>query len=1072
MSSPETPPHRTPGSRLVDRLDRRHARRPKIGLSPEFYGRFGLTDPWADVGKLEDAAPEDLFTFVSGNKYRTRMRRLAMSRFWRQRRYSRFFARRAGLRTMERKRFPGESQVRRSWGISTLSSGDMMLPPPVQAQAEEPEESRRVRGPHRGARVVENPWLSGTFVPSRVMRSSDRQRVAPGRTREVIREVVREVVREVPVRQLDRMSARMDAARAGKDPIASALRTALPRADRRTQARIQRALTETEDLPAQERAVRVRKLLRSSGVRVARTTYEDAVAQVIPSANARPTEVARARTVPAAKRTRGLRPILSRSPSMAVLAPDEPTVTDVSQPRGPARSTTRTGARRVGWSGQPLDGSHDRVSLSRSPLRGVSTTRVARTPSGQLTRGARVAQRSDTTPTSTTRTGTPASRAALQGASVHRTPRGEHTTAQTHRTPSGPTQGARTGTASQRAFEGARVAQGQQRDHAPSQGHTGSAAGVASTARVAARVQRAAQQAQAQAAQSPVATAHAAARMFRGPASMREFTGARIAQSPDRGAIVSARVARPQHRRAEAAPTPTGSLWALERLETSGTSSPRRGKRPSLLPRIAPSGPEQTIVVHADDADQVREIVRQARTERPNLRVRVTHRDVPAEPAAQVAAAQTSAVIAAAERALSVPVVTGAARQVLAPARVRRGFGPQTADTTLLVPDGGAPSGEPPSSTARTAGARRDAPRATGRSFRTPVGRARTSSARPEWTPSAANWAPARSFRTPDGQVVGARTGTARRRDLQGARTGSADWADVQGASSFTTGRGDVQGARVGQRRHLDHLGARVADLQPHQGARGAARFRSTQGGYTPGLRRMTGSSPAPGVLPTFTPELTPEAVEAKAPSWAERTTQPSRIRQAGDLVQSLAGARDPEEVLHVILERAKEIGSVKSALPKPMLQVIEQIRTEAAKTESSGPARSSTRRGQTSSRRSRSSVRVVRGMTPLRGASGAKSTSGVGPDRVMKLAQKLRGLIHLAESGRTSDAQRQAKLAHADRPDSKLEGGGDVSKSETAAKQSVDIEALAREVLEVVNREMELRQERRQEATDADIWW
>jgi hypothetical protein len=1071
MSSPETTPHHTPGSRLVDRLDQRQARRPKIGLSPEFYGRFGLTDPWSDVGQLEDAAPDDLFTFVSGNKYRTRMRRLAMSRFWRQRRYSRFFARRAGLRTMERKRFPGESKVRRSWGISTLSSGDMTLPPPVQARGdEEPEETRRVRGPHRGARVVDSPWLSGKFVPSRVMRSSDRSKAVQGQTREVVREVIREVVREVPVRQLDRMSARMDAARSGKDPIASALRQAMPRADRRTQARIQRVLTETQDLPAQERAVRVRKLLRSSGVRVARTTYEDAVAQVVPSASARPTEVARARTAPAAKRKRGLRPVMSRSPSMAVLAPDEPTVTDVSQPRGPARSTTRTGTRRVGWSGQPLDGPQDRVSLSRSPLRGVSTTRVARTPSGQLTRGARVAERTGSAPGSTTRTASAATRAALQGASVHRTPRAEHTAAQTHRTPTGSTQGARTGSATQRDFEGARVARTAGSDHQSSAGHTGSATGVASTARVAARVQRAARQAEQAQAETPVATAHAAARMFRGPASMREFTGARIAQSPDRGAIVSARVAKAQ-RRADAAPTPTGSLWALERLETSGTSKPRRGKRPSLLPRIAPSGPEQTIVVHADDAEQVREIVRQARTERPNLRVRVTHRDVPTQAAPATSDAHVPAVIAAAERALSVPVVTGAARQVLAPSRVRRGFGPPTADTTLLVPDGG-PTGEPPSSTARTAGARRDAPRASGRTFRTPVGGRTAASARPEWTPSAANWSPARSFRTPDGRVVGARTGSARHRGFQGARTGSADWADVQGAASFTTGRGDVQGARTGQRRHLDHLGARVADLQPHLGARGAARFRSNQGGYTPGLRRMTGSSPAPGVLPTFTPELAPEAQEATAPSWAERTTQPTRIRQAGDLVQSLAGARDPEEVLHVILERAKEIGSVKSALPKPMLQVIEQIRTEAAKTESSGPARSSTRRGQTSSRRSRSSVRVVRGMTPLRGASSAKTTAGVGPDRVMKLAQKLRGLIHLAETGRTSDAQRQAKLAHADRPDSKLEGGGDVSKSETAAKQSVDIEALAREVLEVVNREMELRQERRQEATDADIWW
>ena len=113
----------------------------------------------------------------------------------------------------------------------------------------------------------------------------------------------------------------------------------------------------------------------------------------------------------------------------------------------------------------------------------------------------------------------------------------------------------------------------------------------------------------------------------------------------------------------------------------------------------------------------------------------------------------------------------------------------------------------------------------------------------------------------------------------------------------------------------------------------------------------------------------------------------------------------------------------------------------------------------------------MVRGFASLKGGA-ATVKSGVGPDKVMKLAGKLRSLIHLAEGGRMGDAQRQAKLAHGDRPEGQMEQGGDLSNSETAAKQSVDIEALAREVLEVVNREMELRQERRQEESDANVWW
>jgi hypothetical protein len=37
---------------------------------------------------------------------------------------------------------------------------------------------------------------------------------------------------------------------------------------------------------------------------------------------------------------------------------------------------------------------------------------------------------------------------------------------------------------------------------------------------------------------------------------------------------------------------------------------------------------------------------------------------------------------------------------------------------------------------------------------------------------------------------------------------------------------------------------------------------------------------------------------------------------------------------------------------------------------------------------------------------------------------------------------------------------------------KNVDIEALGREVLETVNRELELRRERRQEDPDVNLWW
>ncbi len=230
-------------------------------------------------------------------------------------------------------------------------------------------------------------------------------------------------------------------------------------------------------------------------------------------------------------------------------------------------------------------------------------------------------------------------------------------------------------------------------------------------------------------------------------------------------------------------------------------------------------------------------------------------------------------------------------------------------------------------------------------------------------------------------------------------------------------------------------------------------------------LAAMAHGSPMPGI-----------------PGWAERTDRPHRIRASGELIRQLADARDPKAVVEIIVSRGAELRNTR--LPKPVIQVIEQIqaasggggdarqdlqdRARDARTSLGGsPKRGGFRRG------TRSTTRVINGWTGLRpGAGAATSESAVGADKVMRLAQKLKSLIHLAQGGQVSEAQRHAKLAHADRPDKSIEKGGDIGESETAFKQSVDIEALGREVLEVVNRELEVRQERRQEDNDVNNWW
>ena len=41
---------RIPGEGLAERMGARERRRPRIGMTPAFYARLGLDDPWAIAG--------------------------------------------------------------------------------------------------------------------------------------------------------------------------------------------------------------------------------------------------------------------------------------------------------------------------------------------------------------------------------------------------------------------------------------------------------------------------------------------------------------------------------------------------------------------------------------------------------------------------------------------------------------------------------------------------------------------------------------------------------------------------------------------------------------------------------------------------------------------------------------------------------------------------------------------------------------------------------------------------------------------------------------------------------------
>ena len=209
-------------------------------------------------------------------------------------------------------------------------------------------------------------------------------------------------------------------------------------------------------------------------------------------------------------------------------------------------------------------------------------------------------------------------------------------------------------------------------------------------------------------------------------------------------------------------------------------------------------------------------------------------------------------------------------------------------------------------------------------------------------------------------------------------------------------------------------------------------------------------------------------------PVWAVRGMGEPMIRgTGGDLVSALARAGSVDEVVRVIVERGDQIRQVSNSLPRPVLEVIQQIRqvSEAPEADGTSSAASPAPVGNISryawraagTRQSRS---TSSGMTGLRAASSARVSEGVGGGNVSRLAQRLKELIHLAEGGLKGEAQKQVRMAE-DSAAAKSEGQSAPSTPGQAGNEQVDVDALGREVLEAVSRELEMRRERRQEGGD-----
>lgn len=222
------------------------------------------------------------------------------------------------------------------------------------------------------------------------------------------------------------------------------------------------------------------------------------------------------------------------------------------------------------------------------------------------------------------------------------------------------------------------------------------------------------------------------------------------------------------------------------------------------------------------------------------------------------------------------------------------------------------------------------------------------------------------------------------------------------------------------------------------------------------------------------------QATDAHLPVWARRASGTPLVRgSGGDLVNALARAGDPAEVVRVIMEKGDVGGTIASTLPKPALQIIEKIKTvareevsEAIRTEVKARSAAGRKAG-SRSQAPRSTARVVQGFTGLRRGNSARRGNGVGDGQVMKLAKKLQSLIDLAEGrGDRGAARRQVRMAE-DSAAARGEGQSSPASAEGGQESSMDIDALTRQVVEAATRELDQRRERRQEDSDErGFWW
>lgn len=182
--------------------------------------------------------------------------------------------------------------------------------------------------------------------------------------------------------------------------------------------------------------------------------------------------------------------------------------------------------------------------------------------------------------------------------------------------------------------------------------------------------------------------------------------------------------------------------------------------------------------------------------------------------------------------------------------------------------------------------------------------------------------------------------------------------------------------------------------------------------------------------------------------------------------MSALARAERPDEIVKVIIDRRSEIRGVRGEVPQEAVRLMERIGSftgaEAEALQSGSRVLAAPEQNMLGTSRSH------KGGGDLTQLSAG--TNGLGATRVMKLADKLMGLIHLAENSRQKDAQDQVRMAQ-DSLEARAEGGAKFP-GMSVEDHDMNIEQLQKSVLDSVMEHFEELDSRREEPDGRNKWW